>query len=506
MLTLSIGTNQVWLTCVDPVDLVVKYKEFVHGNRLEMRRVVLDAEMLPDIEKTNNIRVIKPKHLLERFLATVRSECKLAASNEESVLILILGHGDEDTYGVSIGGKTDSLVAPRLTVENLNIAIGNTANVTLLMTSCFSGGWVIKTARDESKALLNATVMAAAGPETVSESWAKSDSIGRAAGSIYASALVKAAMQMQIAEEEGVEDEDEIRSSPAYVGWAKFIHDIGRDEVDRLFWKHDIKFAAQNDSWDSEWKTISGLPAADYKARWEMLKPIPIDKADPLTNRAPNANFEVDMAILSLGEPGCIVGTAASSLGEPGSIILGQEFRGSFLNIVREQARQYLNSFPGNDASGCNSHHSRFQSLVRGDSFDEEYLETLSNILCYRMSIMKLATDFKDLLDLPIADRHLFDTWAWEQRTLEACDINETDIAKAKEPWTRYENIRQAINDARIFDSPTRNQGFFYSKPSEYLAIAFYVSGRPNEQILSEIEKLVKCKCPNLILHQKFQI
>jgi hypothetical protein len=122
------------------------------------------------------------------------------------------------------------------------------------------------------------------------------------------------------------------------------------------------------------------------------------------------------------------------------------------------------------------------------------------------MSIMKLATDFKDLLDLPIADGHLFDTWAWEQRTLEACDINETDIAKAKEPWTRYENIRHAINDARIFDSPTRNQGFFYSKPSEYLAIAFYVSGRPNEQILSEIEKLVKCKCPNLILHQKFQI
>jgi hypothetical protein len=49
-------------------------------------------------------------------------------------------------------------------------AIGNTANVALLMTSCFSGGWVIKTARDESKALLNATVMAAAGPDTVSES------------------------------------------------------------------------------------------------------------------------------------------------------------------------------------------------------------------------------------------------------------------------------------------------------------------------------------------------
>jgi hypothetical protein len=477
---------------VDPADLIVKYKEFVHGNRLEMRRVVLNAEMLPDIQRAGNIRVIIPNDLLERFLATVRSECQLAALNKESVLVLIFGHGDQDNHGVSIGGKTDALAAPRLTVENLNVAIGNTANVALMMTSCFSGGWVIKTTRDGSKAVLNATVMAAAGPKRVSESWAKSESLGRAVGSIYASALVKAAIQMQIVDEEEVENEDEIKSSSAYVGWAKFIHDIGRHEVDRLFWKHDIKFAAQNDLWDSEWKTVSGLPTVDYKAKWEMLKTIPIDIANPLTNRAPNANFEVGMATLSLGESG--------------SITLGQEFRGSFSNIVREQARQYLNSFPGNDASGCNSHHAWFQRLVRGESSDKEHLGELSNALCYRMSMMKLATDLKDYLDLPIEDGHLFDTWAWEQRTLEACNINGPDITKAKEKWMRYEKIQEAILDAGIFDSPAVSQGFFYSKPSEYLAIAFYESSRPKAQILNEIEKLVICKCPNLILHQKFQI
>jgi hypothetical protein len=470
---------------MDPVDLVIKYKEFVHGNRLETSRVVLDAEMLPDIQRSGNIRVITPKDLLERFLATVRSECRLAALNKESVLILIFGHGDQDGYGVSIGGKTDPIVAPRLTVENMKIAIGETTNVALLMTSCFSGGWVIKKTQDGSKAMLNASVMAAAGPTKCSESWAKSESIGRASGSIYASALLKAAIQMQFVDEEEGENEEEIRSSSAYVEWTKFIHDIGRNEVDRLFWKHDIKFAAQNDAWDSEWKTVSGLPNVNYKAKWDMLRTIPIDRANPLTNRAPNANFEFTSSM------------ATPSVGEFGSITLGQEFQGSFANIVRDQALQYLNSFPGNDASGCNSHHVRFQHLVQGGNYDREYLEILSNILCYRMSVMKWATDLKDYLGLPINDGHLFDTWAWEQRTLEACNIEE---------WKRYSEIHTEILDAKVFESPSRVQGFYYSKPSEYLAIGFYESNRPKAQILNEIEKLVACKCPNLILYQKFQI
>lgn len=213
------------MTCVDPAALIVKYKEFVHGNRPEMRRVVLDAEMLPDIQRAGNIRVVTPNDLLERFLATVRSECQIAAMNKESVLVLIFGHGDQDSYGVSIGGNTDAL-APRLTVENMNLAIGNTANVALMMTSCFSGGWVMKTTRRGSKPLVNATMMAAAGPNRVSESWAKSESLGQAAGSIYAPALVKTAIHMQIADEEELENEEEIKSSSAYIGWAKSINDI----------------------------------------------------------------------------------------------------------------------------------------------------------------------------------------------------------------------------------------------------------------------------------------
>jgi hypothetical protein len=125
---------------LDPADLVAKYKEFVHGNRLEMRRVVLDAGMLPEIQRSQNIRVVAPNDLLEQSLATVRSECQLAASKRESTLILIFGHGNQDNYGVAIGGTCRLQNAPRLTVQSLNVAIGNTTKVALLMTSCYSGG------------------------------------------------------------------------------------------------------------------------------------------------------------------------------------------------------------------------------------------------------------------------------------------------------------------------------------------------------------------------------
>ena len=62
------------------------------------------------------------------------------------------------------------------------------------------------------------------------------------------------------------------------------------------------------------------------------------------------------------------------------------------------------------------------------------------------------------------------------------------------------------ILDPHIFDSLAIGQGFFYSKPSEYLAIALYELGRHEAQIVGEIEKLVACKYPNLILYQEYRI
>ncbi|ELR08992.1 hypothetical protein GMDG_00610 [Pseudogymnoascus destructans 20631-21] len=306
--------------------------------------------------------------------------------------------------------------------------------------------------------------MAAAGSKTMSESWAKSESSGQATGSIYASTILQSAIQMQIATKEGVESQEDIETSPSYVGWAKFIHDIGSNQVDRMFWRHKIEFSAQDYLWGSNHESVSNLPMVDYKSKWEMLKVIPIDTANPMRNRAPNANVGGSMASLGVGEYG--------------STTLGQAFPGNFTNIVAEQARQYLMSFPGNDASGSNPQHSWFRRIARGQITDSEHLEILSDELCYRNALTGVATRYKAFLELQMEDAHLFDTWAWVQEQ------------EPNEQWDRFSKIHDAIHDASIFGHPAPSQGFFFAKPTEYLAIAFVKSGRSMEQVLAEIKKL----------------
>ena len=69
-----------------------KYTEYAHGNPLRDRRVVLDAAVLPRIKETNNICVVSAEILLERFLATLEKQTKLAVENDESVDVGVSEH------------------------------------------------------------------------------------------------------------------------------------------------------------------------------------------------------------------------------------------------------------------------------------------------------------------------------------------------------------------------------------------------------------------------------
>lgn len=168
-----------------------------------------------------------------------------------------------------------------------------------------------------------------------------------------------------------------------------------------------------------------------------------------------------------------------SSVGEYGPIALRQEPLGFFANIVAEQARQYLDSFPGNDASVCNSQHSWFQLVAGEVVMDREHLEDLSNALLYRNALTGVATRCKDYLQLPIADAHLFDAWGWQLKQ------------ESNEQRDSFSKIHNAIIGASVFGHPEPHQGLFFAKPTEYLAIGFVKSGRPFEQVFAEIERLV---------------
>lgn len=128
----------------------------------------------------------------------VKAECQAARANKEKLLILVFGHGDSTTYGITLGTGAVN----KLKISNLRSAIGGDGlAVTLLATLCYSGGWSISPE-------LNMTTMAAAGPNAASLSWAASASLRRMCGSIWASAVLPALLEESTSN--SMEEVDEI--------------------------------------------------------------------------------------------------------------------------------------------------------------------------------------------------------------------------------------------------------------------------------------------------------
>jgi hypothetical protein len=108
---------------------------------------VLEVRLLDIIQETGTLRVVEAKVLLERFIKTVEDECKAAEKAEQDVLLLVFGHGDYGSYGVTIGSHSNiefrETLVLRLQVNHPKVAVGKKAKCTLLTTSCYSGGWTM---------------------------------------------------------------------------------------------------------------------------------------------------------------------------------------------------------------------------------------------------------------------------------------------------------------------------------------------------------------------------
>ncbi|KAE8377808.1 hypothetical protein BDV26DRAFT_292795 [Aspergillus bertholletiae] len=466
------SSNQLWMTCVDPKTLVSKYKEYAHGSRSGDRRVVLDEVLLDRIEASKNIRVIPPKDLLERFLATLRSESQMAMEKNQPLLVFVFGHGEADTFGVAVGGECLAEKTPKLTREKFNSAIRTGVNLTLLITSCFSGGWVLKPMNKFSLPpvkKLNISGMTAVNHRELSRSWACSQSCGRAAGSIYATAVFNALVNMSTMSSSGSSDailnrNEELLTSPTYVSLCSSVYEAYK-EHDPFYHEHGVSFSAQDDQWSSEWRTRSGFPLLDYKKKWEELREVssiqPMDEnCDPKT-----------------------------ALGFTGSIGRG------YHNVVRAKARAYIDSFPGPDNIGCNTGiHWSLRQLVQGEECDKEELVYLNDILDYRLSAMTLASQYVSFLDLQFPDCMMFDTETWcNDLALEAVKDGGSKDAISK--LEKYQEVRGYIMDTKVFDKPMASQGHFYAKLWAYLAIAFIESSSLSiDEIQGQIDSLVRLK------------
>ncbi|KAJ5266759.1 hypothetical protein N7478_009567 [Penicillium angulare] len=329
--------NQLWLTCEDPAALVAKYGEFLHGDSKGDRRVVLDNAILPAIVGSGNIRVCPRQDLLERYLSTLREQANEAARLGEHLLLFIFGHGKPD-FSLEVAQSS-------LELKDFRRILPPNLSVTIFMTPCYSGGWLV--IPDFPQKLLNATAVTAAGPKAMSFSWPKSSTLQRSSGSLVASAFLRCLIDI---EEDS--ERQEIEHHPTYIKLAKSIYDCvktmgiqGRES--------EISFSAENDEWEQSYQSRLGLPLTEYKAKWESLRHV-----------------------------------ASSGYSSPESPVTGCSGSRAQKRLVN-LAKEYLAANPGqHNASPNLALHGNLHRVLKGEQLPKEKVDRLTEETAYRLASM----------------------------------------------------------------------------------------------------------------------
>ncbi len=440
--------QQYWLTCVSPTDLVQKYQEFVHGDPGSSdRRVVLDKTFAKQVD---DVLIFHPDELLERFLSYITNACEETKVSQRPILILIFGHGQEDTYSITIGGAGKYEDCPVLTQAKFKEAIyrhNPSPNIALLTTSCFGGGWA-------QTSFLNIRAMAGVNERKEILSWPESASLSRCCGSRYADGVAVALIRSEIKElDEDSDERHEVRISPIFHALVEIIHDILVKEVD-IREGNSISFSAQDDLWGKEWRARTGFPLETYEQKWKSLRVV--EQGDDSSRHALSASVRFsDTIYLSVPEA---------------------EFR------LKRLAIDYLKSNPGDDSAAKNHHvHNQSHALLKGKHVPNHELEFLAGALRYRLKIMARATEYKDRLNISFPDCQDCDKTTYWVKLVK----NHAKDTQHGENW-------DMVGSSRLFDPPEGHEGMPYVKGTAYLALVFTASGWSRQRIEDALSELVR--------------
>lgn len=452
--------SQVWIHSEQPQALVDVYGEYLHGNPFEDRKVVLSQDLL-DEGLGKDVVVVPRAQLKQQFCLLLKREAELARNHGQSLLVMTMAYGREETHAVNLGElhnkddwfAIDDFKNAVISESALQCGASKTdLDITYLTTACFSGGWTIQVD-------LNRTMFAAAGPEQESASWYGSPSIGRYSGSIYATAIMQAWDKESMAAHT-------VGSSPASSSTQKTLAAFHEEVYDTLFsidkWAqvHDIRFSAQDGNWDTPWTTRAGFPLISFAHKWNQLKVVPSSNPDGMLNPSPSNKQISDQRAVQATEG----------------------FRGRFdtVNSAREfvmfQAKMYLNSFPGRDnlAKNATLHGTLHRLRSRKFYANMEQLESISLQVRYRLALSHRATWLVKAAGLPLPDGKSCDHWEEASFQMWMREDPTEDVSR------RYTMAVRKIF-ATVVPEPTREQGLPWNKPNHYIATALAMNSRIRE-------------------------
>lgn len=329
---------------------------------------------------------------------------KTAAALHQPVLLMIFGHGDPVTYGVAIGGRGRPTEAPRLRIHHIAASLRSMdVDLTMLLTSCYSGGWVLQPQ-------LNISALTATSSSRPSWSW-PSSLRGRSHGSVYATAVREALIKM---EDERVTQQhpspgghvpEEAIHSSTYAELARVIHFTLLNDVDRLGSRHGIQFSAKDDVWEFEWRKRSGIPLAAFQSRWEALPRMPA---------------QLGLSLRQSKAGGLGTASLSATANTTNTHCFSDRFNDYQANsAIKDLAYGYLNSFPPPDNSAPDRESNlAARSVLEGAIISKHALNDLHATLAYRLGLMSLATAYKTLIGLEFRDCENFDFESWQDSLL----------------------------------------------------------------------------------------
>ena len=490
--------SQTWLHCLDLASLIDRHTRYLHGSPFLERKVVLDDERLKSAQNSNDGHVlteVKPANLRLDFQKEVRAHCSQAAKAEppENVLILIFGHGELKKKGIEIGSGR-ALESAHLQSE----VKGTDANVTLLTTACYSGGWTCYPQ-------FNVSSMTAAGEKITSRSWVKSGSSGRACGSLYTSAIIdkllyNRATGRSVIDQRDEDDEEKPLTEQQEETYSAFVSSIYHsllNGIDRRGMEHHFTFGAQDDAWRMCWRERTGIPLDHYKDRWDELQEWPKDQTphpgDP-QSRNPNLTRgkEAEWAKLKAQDKGKNVWDPSKmhhryeAVGSTTGTILGKRKTSGLYggtdtgleHVVRSLGKQYLDSYKGNDDTGNDGGlHSLLFSIFAGEERDPLRLEEAHQALQYRMEQMTKADEYLEIMDLPPPKG-------------KACHEYDTNKVQA-EVGSAFSAMLQLLIDREIiFPDLVVSQGRPFYKGIYYLVAAFHDAKASKKVMIEKLDAL----------------
>ncbi|KAI9764157.1 MAG: hypothetical protein M1840_008639 [Geoglossum simile] len=247
----GLGKSQTWVTCLDFVGEVTKHGDIIHRYPFQTRKVVCSQSLRLE----QGLEVFSPDSLLGGFLSSLERICRNADADDR-VLVMIFGHGSDDPQYVLTG-------TGRLTIDDFIRAIQPARTETkdllvcLLMTSCYSGGWITDS--------FNASVIAAADNET------ESDSIRRSGSQNYRGSIFSLAVINEL-----FKPETSI-SSAEPASFDTFTEGVEKKMEELFSVGAKPRFAPQGGLWSASLESTTGTVRAMWQKRYDELPSVPPD-------------------------------------------------------------------------------------------------------------------------------------------------------------------------------------------------------------------------------------